>query len=81
MFRITLILKTWKQNLKAIFLVQKEQKELLRNNKTIMIKPAGKGGAVVILPTGHYQSIITHHISDEDTRLRVKHTTKTQSNF
>ena len=37
-----------------------EQKELLKliNDETIVIKHAGKGGAVVILSTGHYQRMI-----------------------
>ena len=37
-----------------------EQKELskLTNDETVVIKPADKGGAVVILSTGYYQSMI-----------------------
>ena len=46
-----------------------EQKELskLTNDETIVIKPADKGGVVVIVSTGHYQSIIMQHLSDENT--------------
>ena len=46
-----------------------KQKELskLSNNETIVIKPAEKGGAVVILSTGHFQSMIMQHLSDENT--------------
>ena len=44
-----------------------EQKELskLTNDKTRVTEPAYKGGAVVILSTGHYQSMIMQHLSDE----------------
>ena len=37
-----------------------EQKELskLTNDETLVIKPADKGGAAVILPTENYQSMI-----------------------
>ena len=39
-----------------------EQK--LSNDETIVIKPAEKVGAVVILSTGHYQGMIMQHLSD-----------------
>ena len=46
-----------------------EQKELskLSNDETIVIKPAEKVGAVVILSIGHYQGMIMQHQSDENT--------------
>ena len=46
-----------------------EQKELskLINDETIVIKPADKGGGIMILLTGHYQSMIVQHLSDENT--------------
>ena len=45
-----------------------EQKQLsnLINDETIVIKLAEKGGAVVILSTGHYQSMIMQHLLDEN---------------
>ena len=45
-----------------------EQKELskLRNDETITTKLADKGEVVVILSTGHYQSKIMQHLSDEN---------------
>ena len=50
-----------------------KQKELskLSNNETIVIKPAEKGGAVVILSTGHFQSMIMQHLSDEITYKKL----------
>ena len=44
-----------------------KQKELskLINNETIVVKPADKRGAVVILSTGHYKSMIMQHLSHE----------------
>ena len=41
-----------------------KQKELskLTNNESIVITLADKGGAVVILSTGHYQSMIMQHL-------------------
>ena len=46
-----------------------EQKQLskLRSDETILIKPADKRGAVVIISTGHYQSMIMQHLLDENT--------------
>ena len=46
-----------------------EQKELskLNNDETIVIKPADKGGVVVIFSTGHQQSTVIQHLSDENT--------------
>ena len=46
-----------------------EQKELskLTDDETIVIKPADKGRAVVILSTGHYQRMIMQHLLDENT--------------
>ena len=50
-----------------------KQKELskLSNNETIVIKPAEKGGAVVILSTGHFKSMIMQHLSDENTYKKL----------
>ena len=50
-----------------------EQNELskLSNDETIVVKPADKGGAVVILSTGHYQSMITKHLLDENTYKKL----------
>ena len=47
-----------------------EQKELskLSNDETIIVKPAGKGGSVVILSTGHYQSMIMQQLLNENTK-------------
>ena len=58
-----------------------EQKELLRNDEAIVVKPPGIGGAVVILLTCRYQSMTMQHLSYEETRLVVKYRTETQSNF
>ena len=46
-----------------------EQKELskLSNNETTVVKPADKGGAALIVWTGHYQSMIMQHLSNENT--------------
>ena len=46
-----------------------EQKELskLRSDDTLVIKPADKGGAVVIISTSHHQSMIMQHLLDENT--------------
>ena len=46
-----------------------EQSELskLINDKTIIIKPADKGGAVVILSTEHYKTMIMQHLDDAST--------------
>ena len=40
-----------------------KQKELskIRNDQTIVIKPAVKGGAVVIFSTSNYQNMIIQH--------------------
>ena len=45
-----------------------EQKELskLINDKTIAVKPANKEEAVLILSTGHYQSMIIQHLLDQN---------------
>ena len=62
-----------------------EQKDFLKlsNDKTIVIKPADKGGAVVILSTGHYQSMIMQHLPDENThkKLDSRIDSKIQSNL
>ena len=50
-----------------------EQKELskLSNDETIVIKPADKGGPVVILSMGHYQGTIMQHLLDENTYKKL----------
>ena len=50
-----------------------KQKELskLSNDETIVIEPADKGGAVVTLSTGHYQSMIMQHPLDENTYKKL----------
>ena len=50
-----------------------EQKELskLRNDEAIVIKPADKGGVVVILSIAHYQSIIIQHLLGENTYRKL----------
>ena len=50
-----------------------EQKQLsnLINDETIVIKLAEKGGAVVILSTGHFQSMIMQHLLDENTYKKL----------
>ena len=51
-----------------------DQKEVpkLSNDETIVIKPADKGGAVLILSTGHYQSMIMQHLLDENTFKKTR---------
>ena len=39
----------------------------LRNDGTMVIKPVDKGEGVVILSTGHYQSMIMQHVLDQNT--------------
>ena len=75
-------MKKWRQNLKAIFLIW-NYKELskLSNDETILIQPADKGGAVVILSTGHYQSMIMQRLLDENTYTYSCITSKIQSNL
>ena len=43
-----------------------EQAELLKfiNNKTVILKPTDKGGAVVVLSTEHYKAMIMQHLDD-----------------
>ena len=36
----------------------------LINDKTIIIKPADKGGAVVVASTEHYKTMIRQHLDD-----------------
>ena len=54
-------------------LSNKEQKELLQlsNDKTILIKPSDKRGAVVILSIAHQESMIMQHLLDENTYKKV----------
>ena len=61
------MVKTSKSNLSNI-----EQKELskLSNDETIVIKPESKGKVVVILSTGHYQSMILY-LLDENTQKNL----------
>ena len=62
-----------------------EQKELskLSNDDSIVIKPENKGGAAVILSTGHYQSMIMQHLLDENTCKKLDYCidSKIQSNL
>ena len=55
-----------------------EQKELskLSNDKSIVIKHADKGGAVVILSTSHYQSMIMQNLLGENTYKKLASRTK-----
>ena len=39
--------------------MDQRERSKLSNDGTIVIKPADKGGAVVILSTGHYQMMIS----------------------
>ena len=75
-------MKKWRQNLKGIFLIW-NYKELskLSNDETILIQPADKGGAVVILSTGHYQSMIMQRLLDENTYTYSCITSKIHSNL
>ena len=43
----------------------------LINDKTIIIKPADKGGAVVVLSTEHYKTMIMHHLDDASTYKKL----------
>ena len=42
--------------------MDQRERSKLSNDGTIVIKPADKGGAVVILSTGHYQIMISYNI-------------------
>ena len=65
-------MKNWRQNLKAIFLIWNKNKlSKLNTDKTIVIKPADKGEAVVILSTGHYQSMVMQHLLYKNTQKRL----------
>ena len=50
-----------------------EQSELskLINDKTIIIKPADKGGAAVVLSTEHYKTMIMQHLNDASTYKKL----------
>ena len=50
-----------------------EQNELskLRNEETIVINTVDIEGAVLILSTGHYQSMIMKHLLDENTYKKL----------
>ena len=43
----------------------------LINDKTIIIKPADKGGAVVVLSTEHYKTMIMQHLDDASTYKKL----------
>ena len=60
--------KKFKKNLSNM-----EQKELskLANDESIVITLADKGGALVILSTGHYQSMIMQHLLNENTYKKL----------
>ena len=44
----------------------------LKKNKSIKIKEADKGGAVVIMNTKHYLKILSDHLNDETTYKMVE---------
>ena len=50
-----------------------EQSELskLINYKTTIIKPAEKGGAVVVLSTEHYKTMVVQHLDDASTYKKL----------
>ena len=50
-----------------------EQSKLskLINDRTIIIKPADKGGAEVVLSAEHYKSIIMQHLDDASTYKKL----------
>ena len=62
-----------------------EQNELLklRNNETMIIKPAGKGGAVVIFAKDYHKIMIIQHLLDEKMYKRLVSCidNKIQTNF
>ena len=43
----------------------------LKNNESIVIKKADKGGAVAIMTTRHYQQIIYDHLNDCSTYKKL----------
>ncbi|CAJ0953259.1 unnamed protein product [Ranitomeya imitator] len=43
----------------------------LKRNSSITIKPADKGGAIVVMDTSFYLSMVHHHLDDTDTYLPV----------
>ena len=47
--------------------MKKKELSKLSNDETIVIKPADKRKAVVILSTGHYRNTIVQHLLDEST--------------
>ena len=49
---------------------QKEPSKLI-NNETTVIRPTNKWGAVVVLATGQYQSMIMQHLLDENTKKKT----------
>ena len=51
-----------------------EQSELpkLINDRTIIIKPADKGGAVVVLSTEHYKNVIMQYLDDASTYKKLE---------
>ena len=51
--------------------MERQELSKLPNNETIVITPADKGGAAVILSTGHYQSMIMQHLLDENTYKKL----------
>ena len=63
--------------------MEQKQYPKLSNDQTLVIKPAGKGRAVVILSTGHYQSMIIQHLLDENIYKKLDPCidNTTQSNF
>ena len=62
-----------------------EQSELLKlvNDRTIIIKPADKGGTVVVLSTEHCKTMIMQHLNDSSTykKLDLNTDIKIYTNF
>ena len=56
------MLKKWKQNLKAIFLIW--SKKNLSNDETKVNKPANKWRTVMTLSTYYYESMMMQHLLD-----------------
>ncbi|CAJ0929694.1 unnamed protein product [Ranitomeya imitator] len=51
--------------------LEKRALDSLKNNKSITIKPADKGGAIVVMDSSYYTSIVYQHLNDKDTYLPV----------
>ncbi|CAJ0944428.1 unnamed protein product [Ranitomeya imitator] len=51
--------------------IEKRALEDLKSNKSITIKPADKGGAVVVMDTSFYISMVRQHLDDVNTYMPV----------